>query len=295
VKRLLAMLAMLMLLQCGLVAYTWWPRESVQAVVTVPLAAADPAAVDRLLVVDEYDNETELLRAQDRWLLPALENLPADGGRVAALLAALTAGGSGWPVADSAAARQRFQVASYHYQRRVQLYGGDRLLATVYFGTSPGFRKVHARNAAQDAIYAVPFNLVDAPGGSGGWLARDLLQLRAPTQIAADTYSLYREGDGWRAGNGLEPDPREVEALLSTLRHLEVEGVADEDLQRDLAQAEADLVLQVRDLGGDVTLELFRRGEGRFLYSSRYPLVFVVGARDFDRLAGIDADRIMGR
>jgi len=295
VNRLLATLALLMLLQCGLVAYTWWPRESVQAAVTLPLTAADPAVVDRLLVVDEFDNETELLRVQNRWLMPGLENLPADGARVSRLLAALTAGGAGWPVADSAAARQRFQVASYHYQRRVQLYGGDRLLATVYFGTSPGFRKVHARNDAQDAVYALPFNLVDAPGGSSGWLARDLLQIRAPTQIAADTYSLYREGDGWRAGNGLEPDPREVEALLSTLRNLQVEGVADEDLQRDLAEAEADLVLQVQDLGGEVTLELFRRGEGRFLYSSRYPLCFAVGERDYDRLTSIDAGRIMGR
>ncbi len=294
-NRLLATLALLMLLQCGLVAYTWWPAEDVEAGVPVPLADADPAAVNRLIVTDEYDNETELLRLQDRWWLPGLENLPADGGRVSALLAALTAGGNRWPVADSAAARQRFQVASYHYQRRVQLFGGDRLLATVYLGTSPGFRKVHARNDAQDAVYAIPFNPVDAPGSSDGWLARDLLQVRAPTQIAADTYSLYRQGDSWRAGTGLEPDPREVEALLSTLRNLQVEGVAGEDLQRDLAQAEADLVLQVQDLGGEVTLELFRRGEGRFLYSSRYPLFFAVGARDYDRLAGIDSDRIMGR
>ena len=46
--------------------------------------------VDEIYVGDEFDNETALRRVGERWLLPELENLPADAQMVDALLAAIT-------------------------------------------------------------------------------------------------------------------------------------------------------------------------------------------------------------
>ncbi|MCP5163453.1 MAG: DUF4340 domain-containing protein [Pseudomonadales bacterium] len=294
-NRWLAAGSLLLAGQCALVIALYWPQVFDPPEVGAPqFSSFTPDAVDEIYVGDEYDNETLLLRAGQRWLLPELENLPADGDMVAKLLQALTRGDTTWPVAESVAARQRFQVANYYYQRRVQLLGEGEVLGTFLLGTSPGFRKIHVRNASQDAIYTIAFNAFDAPGHSGAWLDRRLLQVRTPLSITADSYSLHWQDGQWRSGMGRQPDERELEALLAALRNLQVDGIADGDRQRDLAQAEAELVLQVESLGASVSLELFTLGGHHYIFSSEYPLFFTISAYDYERLTDIDFRLISG-
>ncbi len=288
-NRSVVSLLLVLVIQCGIIAAVYWPQHGlIQQSVAHGLLTLDPTSIDQIRVGDEYNNETLLVKSGEQWLLPELENLPADPAKVAALLASVTAQNNTWPIAQSSTARQRFQVADYHFQRSVSLGGAGKKLATVYLGTSPGFRKVHARKKGTDAIYSINFNVFDAPGLSGAWVEPRLLQIRAPMQIIADSYSLRREGERWTSGAGGTPDARELDALLSALRALQVDGVANADLQRELAATEADLVLQVQSLTGQTTLELFTLNDKYFISSSEYPLVFTVSAYDFDRLTGID-------
>ena len=118
-NRWLAAGSLLLAGQCALVIALYWPQVFDPPEVGAPqFSSFTPDAVDEIYVGDEYDNETLLLRAGQRWLLPELENLPADGDMVAKLLQALTRGDTTWPVAESVAARQRFQVANYYYQQK---------------------------------------------------------------------------------------------------------------------------------------------------------------------------------
>ena len=294
-NRILASLLLILLIQCMLVATVYWPGANTPETDLEPMAGFDSSSVDQLQVGDEFDNETVLQRVGSRWILPELEGLPADTAMVEALLDAITTGSSSaWPIADSIAARQRFRVASYYYRRKIDLFQGDATLGKFYLGTSPGFRRVYARNNQQDAIYSIPFSAHDAPGHAGKWLDRKLLQTRAPVSIAADSYSLLREGDHWLSGMGQVPEERELEALLDALRSLQIDGLASGDDQRDLAEAEADLIFNIESLAGEVTLELFRTGEKYFIHSSEYPLFFSLSAYDYDRLATIDAELISG-
>jgi hypothetical protein len=294
VNRTIASLLFILAVQCGLAVVVLWPEADNDHARAEPIAAFSRERVDAIYVGDEFDNETVLSRVGERWTLPELGNLPADGAMVDKLLEAITNSHGGWPVADSVAARQRFRVASYHYRRRIRLLQGESTLGTFFLGTSPGFRKVYARNEAQNAIYSIPFNAHDAPGNSGAWLDRKLLQTRTALGIAADGYSLRREGEQWLSGIGQAPDERELQALLGVLRGLQIEGLASEDEQRDLAEAEADLVFNVESLAGMVTLELFHKGDGYFIHSSEYPLFFTISAYDYDRLASIDVGLISG-
>lgn len=285
---------LILAIQGVLVATVYWRVPGTREQSTAPFAPFAAASVDEIRVGDEFDNETTLRRAGDSWLLPDLGNLPADREMVDRLLTAITAGKTDWPVASSVAARQRFQVASYYYQRRIELLGQGKLLAGYLLGTSPAFRKVHSRRDDQDAIYSIDFNAFDAPGQGGAWLDRKLLQIRTPLRITADTYSLRRMGDTWQSGIDREPEARELEALLSALRSLQVTGIAGGDQQRELADAEPDLLIEVESLAGTVTLELFTLGESHFVLSSEYPLFFTLGDYDYDRLVNIDIRRISG-
>ena len=288
-------LLIVMAIQCGIVTIVFWPEPaSQQQYATQAFAPFPVSAIDELRIGDEFDNEAVLVRSGKQWLLPDLENLPANGAKVDALLQNLTSQPGNWPVADSPAARQRFQVADYYYQKRLTIYSAGNKLGTIFFGTSPGFRKTHARNDKQNAIYSITFNTSEAPAVNATWLDPKLLQVRAPLRIDTDLYNLSFENGRWVSATGGQPDKTELEALIAALKNLQIEGVADEDLQRELSVEEADLVLSIQSLAGDVTLELVTLHGKHFIHSSEFPLFFACSAYDFDRLTGIDARLISG-
>jgi Domain of unknown function (DUF4340) len=294
VKQLVSSLTLILTIQCGIIAAVYWPQINPENTATPhQLTQADPDQVDEIHINDDQDNLTILLRTADGWILPNEGDLPADASRVQELLAGLSPQRNLTPVAQTAAARQRFQVASYHYQRRVVIFAKGQLMDTVYLGTAPGYRKIHARNDGAEQIYSINFNGYDAPAESTAWLDRSLLQQRVPLNISSDLYDLRREGDQWLSGWDTAPDEREMEALLGALSNLQVEGIAEQDMQRDLATAEPDLGLTINSLSGQQSLELYSIQGQHFVYSSRYRLFFSISAYDYDKLTSINAQRLM--
>lgn len=135
-----------------------------------PLLAVDSGAVDRLVIADG-DTETVLVRqGDDGWRLPALGDLPADSALVQAALDQVAATRIQWPVTTTAASHERFDVAADDYQRKVQLFSGDRLVGGFYLGTAPGFRRVHLRNLEGDEVYVVEMKVSDLPAIADAWL-----------------------------------------------------------------------------------------------------------------------------
>ncbi len=293
-NRWVAALLLLLIVQCAIVTAVFWPDSQQGASDRLAFAPFPVNAIDELHIGDEFDNEVLLQRSGDQWLLPTLESLPASSAKVSELLHKLTAPSGKWPVAASSAARQRFQVADYYYQKRLSLMSGGEKLGTIYLGTSPGFRKIHARNSEQDAIYSITLSPSEVPAVGEEWLDTRLLQVRAPLRIDTDLYNLYFENGLWRSATGGVPDERELDTLLSALKNLEVDGVANEDLQRELAATEADLVVEIQSLAGNVTLEIVSLHGKHYIHSSEFPLFFTCSAYDSGRLTGIDAGLISG-
>ncbi len=294
-KRSVAVLLLILLIQCGITAAVFWPRQvPVNAATEQALAPFSDSAIDEVHIGDAFDNEVVLVRSGRQWLLPELEHLPADPAKVDALLQSIIHQTGSWPIARSPAAQQRFQVADYYYQKRLTLWSQGKKLGTIYLGTSPGFRKVHARNENQDAIYSITLDALQSSALSADWLDPGLLQVRTPLRIDADLYNLYFENGVWRSGTGGTPDEQELEALITALKTLQVDGVADEELQRELSAVEADLILKIQSLAGEVSLELLTLNDKYFIHSSQYPLFFKLSAYDFDRLTGIDFRLISG-
>lgn len=258
------------------------------------LVDAGTYVVEELNIEDSMGNSVLLKKSGDLWLLPELGNLPAKPEMIEKLLQTLTTDDPGLSIAHTIAARQRFQVAHYHYRRKITLSSLNQQVGAVFLGTSPGFRKVHARNDKQDNIYSVDLNLYDIPLQPGKWLEPRLLQVRAPVQITADGYSLERSAGEWRLGTGEKPDQRELQALLAALRNLQVQGVATKNIEQSAKQREAELILQVRGLAAQTELQLYKIDQAHFISSSEYPLLFRISAYDFDKLTGIDSFLLSG-
>jgi len=297
VNRINSALLLVLLVQLFLTAVVYWPQQpEPESNPGKPLLAVDQAAVGSIQLADDEGNEAFLQYVDGHWQLPARQNLPADGALVERLLQVLAVAEQGHPVATSIAARQRFEVASYRFQRRVTLLGHDGAgLGTVFFGTAPVFRQVHARNEAEDAIYSIAFNSFDAPAQDAGWLDRRLLQVSQPLAIQGPCFTLTRLDSGtWVAADGAVPESRELEALLSSLANLQVEGIAGEDQQRGLAQAAPAFRISTRTARADRELTFYRLDEQHFVRDPRHELFFTISAYDFDRLNTLDAGRLNG-
>ncbi|QIB65435.1 DUF4340 domain-containing protein [Kineobactrum salinum] len=296
-NRITTPLLLMLLIQGVITAAVYWPRQPTVLADAVDgsLLSLEPAAITRIHIADDSGSEALLQRVDDGWRLPGLMNLPADPGQVQRLLQALTQQQAGFPVATSVAARQRFEVTSYLFQRQLTLLQDDTAVATVYLGTAPGYRKVHAREASENAIYRLDFNNFDAPAESSGWLDRRLLQIPAPRAITGPGFSLRRSGDdNWKSATGARPEARELEALLVSLRNLQVEGLAGEDEQRSLAASGPVFELDVVTDEEELKLAFFTLEQDYYLHDSRHELFFAISGYDFDRLNSLDAARLQG-
>lgn len=296
-NRINSALLLVLVIQGFLAAVVYWPQqEEPVAAPTEPLLKIDRAAVADIQLADDQGNEAVLQHVDGRWQLPARQELPADSDLVEVLLRMLTTAQHGYPVATSIAARQRFEVASYRFQRRLTLLDANAAeLGTVFLGTAPAFRRIHARSATDDAIYSIAFNSFDAPARDSDWLDRSLLQLPQPQTIRAPGFALAQTGSGnWQAADGGTPEPRELEALLDSLANLQVEGIAGEDQQRSLAGADPAFSISATTVAGERNLAFYQAEGEHFVHDPRYDLFFTISAYDFDRLASLDAGRLNG-
>jgi hypothetical protein len=171
IPALAILLAAQLLLTVGVL---WW-RNADDGGRPGELITFDREAVDRITIDDGDGKSLTLQKSADGWVLPAADGLPADAQKVSETLEKLGASDASWPVATTEAAATRFEVTDEKFQRRIRLANGDSTLIDLYLGTSPGFRKVHARLAGESDIYAITFANYDATTKAQDWLSKSLI------------------------------------------------------------------------------------------------------------------------
>jgi len=142
-----------------------------------PLLDLGDRLVDRITIDDSDNTQLVLTRQGEVWVLPETGDFPADEAKVDLLLDRLKGLQRGLAVATSEGAMRRFKVSDEAFERRVVLAHGDEPLATLYFGTSPGIRRVHARTGKDDSVYVVEFGVHDAAVGPEDWEDKSVLEM----------------------------------------------------------------------------------------------------------------------
>ena len=205
-----------------------------------PFLTFDARAVDGLAVAGE-DGEVTLTKAESGWQLP--DGLPADETKVDGVIEKLADAAAGWPVATSASVQERFEVAEDNHQRRLTLSGGGEPVADIYLGTSPGYRKAHARRVDDDDIYAITFSNYEAGTKAADWLDKALLRPNgALTGMRYDgAFDLSKDEEGvWTASTGAALDQAKVETLAGRFTGLTVTGVSELSPQEAIAEQAAE-------------------------------------------------------
>ena len=195
----------------------------------------NPAEVTAL-VISDGDSEVQVNRHDQGW---QVAGAPADADKIASILDKLANANAPWPVATSSSAAERFEVGADSYQRRVRLEGENGQLAELYLGTSPGYQRVHARQASSDNVYSVALSNYEFGIKIDDWLDKGLLaSADTPTQITLELLGrdepsqqmLVRGDEGWLF-NGVAADTSVAQTYANRFTTLRVLGLVDEALE----------------------------------------------------------------
>lgn len=209
----------------------------------------DIHAVDRIRI--EADSTSAVLAKQsENWVLTNHDNFPADQKNVTQLLDKLDAMKRGWPVATTSGASRRFKVAEDEFERKLTLLANDEVLAQLYIGNSPGFRKVHVRNADDDAVFSVAFNTWEASADSDDWINKNLLAFPAEDllRIEMADFVLQREDGELQLADLTDEektDNQAVQTLVNSLSNLQIESLFNNENEIDSLPSEADFIAEV--------------------------------------------------
>jgi hypothetical protein len=179
-KRWIIVCSLLVLAQAGLTVWTHWGhRGGGPQFAKGPLLAVQAASINGLVLEDDDGHKLELNRGKEQWVLPGSGNFPADAIRVQELIDKLVNRQRGWPEATTSEAATRFKVAPENFAHRLTLLENGKPLKVVYFGASPGLRRLYLRLDKDPEIHSLAIAAHDLDTKADAWIDTRVLHLKA--------------------------------------------------------------------------------------------------------------------
>ncbi len=254
------------------------------------LMTIETAEIDGIIISDSAENTVTLKKTGTAWQLPDYYNLPVEDGKVESIIEKLKTGRTGWPVARTTAAQNRFEVADEKYQRHVRFLKGKTDLAALYIGTSPGFRKVHVRKSKDDEIYAVVLNTFDFPAQAKAWFDKNLAQPKGPIgTIEGPDFHIVKKDDQWVFKTGeAKVNQDAFRKLLNALRNLRVSAAAADEIT---VPAET-YRLKVIAKGKNLDYQFFEEKGSFYVRHPDYRKPFQLSKPDYDQIIAQTAESL---
>lgn len=226
------------------VGLSWNSNSQAQFAPATQLVSIDPSTVDEV-TVDDGENTVSLTLSDTQWQLNDEHNTRAATDKVEKLVSEITQLKPGLPVTSTRGAHQQLEVAEDSFQRHITLKAAETIVAELYLGTSPGFRKSHLRQADQDEVFAARLSTFDVPADYDDWLDRKVLAFDSVDGIRLENLDLAFDNDQWSIvipegrRETHEVDETGIDSIITQLTTLQVNGFAQPLEAKDSAQAES--------------------------------------------------------
>lgn len=277
-KKWIIVLSLLLAVQLGLAVTVGLTGERYSAFEPKEkLLAFETQGVDGLRI-ESADGKLLLSKRKGRWILPESGDFPADQDAVKNLLEKLTALRKGWPLATTGGAARHFKVTDDAFERKLTLLSGEKAAATLYVGTSPGFRKVHVRPAGGDEVYAVAFNAWEANPTADDWIDKGILKLdeKRVQRIEMPGFILQREGESLQLSDLGEQEKSNEEAvrtLVNRLTGLRIDSLLGREAKPEFQQEHPVLEIKLtRDDGEPLSYRFSKPEAGGYYILKRSDL-----------------------
>lgn len=293
VSRSVRLLSLLLVLQAGLVAWVNLPGDDPDAFeADKPLVALDLESADAVTIQQMDEAPLRMARRDAGWVLPEKGDFPVLPAKFEQFTGKLLGARRSWPVGRTMVAARQFKVTPDQFERRVRFFRGTEVLGDVFLGSSPGFRKVHARLDGDPHTYAIDFNAFDAPVDADRWYDTEVLKTAVAdiARIDLGAYAL-KAGDGGFEVEGLgekeETDTEPVRQLVERVTGVVFKDILSGDGKALFEAGEPVLEYTIEMKEGSTirhTVVSPEDGDHYILKSSARPHYFKVDREGFDRL-----------
>lgn len=270
-RRIIQTAGILLALQILLmVAVHFSGKDAMTVAPDTPLFTFKAGAVNGLVITDGEKKEIRLVKGDQGWVLPETFNAPASTTQVTALVEKLAGLQQGLPVATSESAVKRFKVADDLFQRRVRVLEGDKLVADLYVGTSPGFRQIHVRKAGSGEVLTAALSTFELDTSADQWLDKAMFAVKEDEleAIVFSGFTLKKVEQEWQLDNlsaGEKTDAKAAADLVAKVGGLTVQSVVTAETAAGFFSGEPALRFSVKKKGGgEVDYVLAKDGEDTY-------------------------------
>ena len=292
-SRPIKLLLLLLVLQAGLVAWVnLRGGDSGAYDADTPLLALEAGSMDTVTIEQQGEAPLRMTRKDGGWVLSEKGGFPVLPAKFEKFTDKLLNVKRSWPVGKTLVAARQFKVTPDHFERRVRFLRGTDVLGDVFLGSSPGFRKVHARLEGDKHTYAVDFNAFDAPVDAGQWYDTEILKTGREDIVRIDlgAYALKADGDIFQVDGLRDDEQTDAEGVRKLVERVSEVGFKDvlfEDGKTlfDAGKRVLEYTIEMKE-GPPVihTVVAPEEGDDYILKSSAHPHYFRVVGNRFDEL-----------
>ena len=269
-KRTIQILTALLVVQAGFFVFLMLAENDTGAYTSnEPLLGIKATTEVDGITIEQPDKAKLLLKKQnDTWVLPDHFDFPVSASKIDPFVQKLLDQKQSWAVAKTRSSAKRFKVSDSGFEKKITFSKGGQILKTLFIGSSPGFRKVHARVAGRNNIYAIEFSAYEASVKPQDWIDKNVLHLKRADidQIQMPEFTLRREGDRFvanAAGANEETADDEANALLSEVVGLSFQDVLGTENKPEYQQQRPVFSYTLREKAGDKLRYIFSEPENK--------------------------------
>jgi hypothetical protein len=274
VNRTNQILAAVLALQIVLVAIVFWPRPAASIAGGESLFAdLEADQIVRLKISDADDNQIQLAKDEEGWVLPEADDYPVQESKVTGLLDKIAELKADRLITQTPGSHKRLKVADDAYERLVEFELADGTTYKFYLGTSPTYRTIHVRADGQDEVYlASDLMISDVGAAASNWVDTQYFSV-LQDQIVAITLQnrngrleFEKDEAGTWTMKGLAADETFLEnnaqslaTRVASLRMIRPLGKTEQS-EYDLSEPNAVVTVRTRDDEGTVSSHTLRVG-----------------------------------
>lgn len=290
-KSLTSKLFALLVIQMTLVAWFFIAGQQEQNYTQHNLLNLSQTNFDKMIIKENAKELSLVLnKPNNLWTLPEENNLPITSTKITDIIDKLKSLKASWPIATTKASHERFEVAENKFQRQLMFYQGDKLVSEIYLGTSPGFRKIHARLKDKDEVYSLKLNHFEFPTEADDWLDKSLLASDQLSAIKGADFKLVKSSEDWAFA---KPDSTQeniiinavkAKELASALTGLRVQKIAQENPTQMIASIEVETKNEITNNNASLKYDFFTDDKNYFVSRNDINGIFNISQSDFEKL-----------
>lgn len=298
------------------VLLTFNGSNKVEFAQTKDLLTVDFDKLSKWVIEDGEKNKLVIVKEGGKWILPDYHQFPVSESKFTELQTKLKEFKTSWPVGRTMISAKQFKVTDEKFERKLIFQNGDQVVSTLYLGSSPSFKKIHARVDGAEETYSLDFNAYDIPTGATNWVDKKYYEIDRVNikTVGIHGVELLNEGGQFKLTQlpeDKQTNSSKVASIISTVMNpdfedvMGVESAINTDHKEELTytittQADEKIVYSFREIPDGAkkaddkkAAEAPKESEFLSLKVSKFPYVFKVRRSQVKDLISLNRDRLM--